>query len=116
MTLALCHHCGNWNESEKPKKNTDPRVRTVMDTLESIRGYPSGMHAAEAAGVKKILKQGYDEADIINCYNHLKDKHFFKHIFLNTMTVAAQIGEWKKATPVNRKASYEAAYDKRWSK
>ena len=99
-TLELCHHCGNWNESKNPKKIPDPRVRIVMDTLEGIRGYPSMIYPAEAAGVKKML-QHYEPEDILNCYQHLKTQHFFKDKNLSIQTVATQIGEWKKvSTPI----------------
>ena len=106
MTKTLCHHCGNWTESEKPKKG-DPRVRTVMDTLEGERGYPSGNHGAEAAAVKKMLKH-YSESDILECYRHLKKAHFWSDKALFMMTVASQIGAWKKYS-VKESANYEDA-------
>ena len=72
-----------------------PTVRSVMDTLESIRGYPSGKYAQEAKAVKQMLKQGYEPSDMFNCYAHLKDQHFWSDKSLTMTSVAGQIGEWK---------------------
>lgn len=74
----------------------EPTVRTVMDTLESVRGYPSGRYAAEAKGVKQMLRQGYSMQEILDCYEHLKKNHFWDGKELTMMTVAGQIGAWKQ--------------------
>ena len=72
-----------------------PSVRFVMDTLESIRGYPSGKYAQEAKAVKQMIKQGYEPSDMFNCYAHLKEQHFWTEKTLTMTSVAGQIGEWK---------------------
>lgn len=71
-------------------------VHAVMDTLESVREYPSGCYAREAKAVKLMLGQGYTQVDIIGCYLHLKEDHFWKEKSLTMTSVAKEIGEWRK--------------------
>lgn len=83
---------------EKPKKNTpNPLVKTTMDTLESVRGFASGNYGAEAKAVKQMLTRSYEPETIIRCYQHLKADHFWASKALSMMTVATQIGEWRKS-------------------
>ena len=102
-----------------PPVESPPSVRSVMDTLESIRGYPSGKYAQEAKAVKQMLKQGYGPSDMFNCYAHLKEQHFWTEKTLTMTSVAGQIGEWKAhsggmTSEEQAQAKHAAAYEQRW--
>lgn len=71
-------------------------VQTVMDTLEGMRGYPSGKYGAEAKAVKQMITQGYTSQEMMDCYEHLLKDHFWEGKALLMNTVAGQIGAWKK--------------------
>lgn len=68
----------------------------VFQQVQELRGYPSGNAGAEGRAVKTMLKQGYTPYEIVQCYSHLKGEHFWTMRNLPLMTVATQIGEWRK--------------------
>ena len=70
--------------------------KLVQNTLESIRGYQSGAFGQEGKAIKQMLDQGYEPGDILNCYQHLKEQHFWSDKSLTMSSVAKEIGEWRK--------------------
>jgi hypothetical protein len=96
-----------------PRKRGNPLIKTTMDTLESIREFPSGNYAAEARAVKLMLDQGYVPDDILLCYQDMKKDKFWTAKALMMNSVAKQIGEWKKAS-VPTEDKYTRDYEKRW--
>ena len=102
-----------------------PTVRSVMDTLEGIRGYPSGNYGAEGKAIKTMLKT-YTPAEILGCYTHLKEQHFWEDKALIMPSVAKEIGEWKKhagrtieervtESQEQDRAKVLADYERRWN-
>ncbi len=94
----------------------DPNsVHAVMDTLEGIRGYPSGCYAREAKAVKWMLGKGYTSGDILDCYQHLKKEHFWAEKSLTMTSVANQIGEWKhhRDSQGDQRGKYQDAIEAR---
>ena len=91
------------NNSPKPKSDDSSTIVTesswhqqVFKEIQEVRGYPSGNAAAEGKAIKAMLRVGYSAAEIVDCYKHLKTDHFWDSKALSLMTVATQIGEWKK--------------------
>ena len=67
-----------------------------MKALEATRGYVSERYPAEAKAVKQLLGHGYTPEEIVACYHWLKQQPWWRDKGLYVMTVAAEIGEWKK--------------------
>ena len=83
----------NTNPQEPPQVSF---VKTTMDTLEGLRGYPPGNYGAEAKAVKDMGKLGYTTAEIMACYEDKKKDAWWKEKPLTMMSVKSAIGEWKK--------------------
>ncbi len=82
-------------------------IKPTMDTLEQIRGYPSGRYGAEAKAIKDMQKLGYTAHDIVSCYTDMKKRPFWSDKALSLMSVKGQIGEWKvNLKPVDDRSSY----------
>ena len=97
----------NWDKYQGPiaserlvvKKESmpDPRVTTVAKALEGkeLRGYVSPCYAMEAGAILWMLKQGYSEAAILQCWRDLKKETFWQGKELLMTSVKTQIGAWK---------------------
>ena len=83
--------------SETTVKTATPSfVKITMDTLESLRGYPSTNYGQDVKGVKGMEKLGYTTAEIMACYESKKKDPWWKEKPLTMMSVKSAIGEWKK--------------------
>lgn len=93
-------------ESTSSSKNDD--VKEIYEKLKDRRGYNSPVAGAEAKAMNWMLGQGYNVADIISCYDLMKEEPFWSDKFLNMQTVRSQIGEKlkkEKSSGTNRQVT-----------
>lgn len=91
----------------------DHRVKDVMQALEGERGYVSEHHAAEAKAVKGLLAHNYTPDEILTCYRETKRLPFWADKGLTAMSLAGQIGEWKKNGGYHARANDYAGHGDR---
>ncbi len=85
--------------SQLPSKKVDPlnELRTkVFALLKEKRGYDSPKAGAEAKAITWMLKQDYSVEDIMNTYQIMSEKPFWKDKELFMASVQSQIGKIKK--------------------
>ncbi|MFC1977374.1 replication protein [Chloroflexota bacterium] len=87
------------NNSQLPDKKVDPlnELRAkVITLLEEKRGYKSPKPGAEAKAITWMLKQSYSVEDIMNTYQVMSEKPFWKDKELFMASVQGQIGKIMK--------------------
>lgn len=80
----------------RPSGEPNPLVTIVMQRLEDQRGYVSEHYAGEAKAVKGMLGHDYTPDEIMAAYLWLKQQPWWRDKALTTMSLAGQIGEWKR--------------------
>lgn len=93
---------GNGADEEKPEpKKPEPRGTgskrpsthsQLMAAYRKALGYAITNGAAEGKAAKQLLADGYDVAQVIACYEHLKAQKFWEKKHLSLASVRKQIG------------------------
>lgn len=60
-------------------------------------GYTLPNGAQEASGAQKLLRGGWTQEQVLDCYHHLKAQDFWADKHVSLQTVARNIGAWKTA-------------------
>ena len=84
------------NKGSKKIAAPDSRVAELMKSVEKERGWASHKHAAEAKAVKWMLGKGFTIDDIMGCWRGMLKEPFWQKTPLHMMSVASNIGQWKK--------------------
>ena len=79
------------------KSDSDPRVKALVLGFQDLVGYGLQTWAQESAAAKKLLKSGYEPADIYNCWRYMTSDSFWEGKHCGLSSVAKQIGAWVKA-------------------
>jgi biotin operon repressor len=79
------------------KPEPDPRVKALVLGFQDLVGYGLQTWAQESAAAKKLLKSGYEPADIYNCWRYMTSDSFWEGKHCGLSSVAKQIGAWVKA-------------------
>ena len=75
----------------------DPRVCPLLKAFAELLGYPLPNYGEEGAAAKKMLKNGYEPAEILACWQFMqKDNDFWKDKHCGLASVNKQIGKWRQ--------------------
>ena len=74
----------------------DPRVKEIIILLEEERGYASSCVGAEAKALKWMLAHGSSPEEILSCWRGMLQETYWQEKPIHMMSVAKEIGEWKK--------------------